>query len=71
MLPIAEGRMPESDEPGVRVTATLSAQQDRVLRGLAAKNKVSVAWLIRYAVDRLIEQGETVQLSLNLSRRGS
>jgi len=63
--------MPESDEPGVRVTATLSAQQDRVLRGLAAKNKVSVAWLIRYAVDRLIEQGETVQLSLNLSRRGS
>lgn len=63
--------MPESEEPGVRMTATLSAHQDRVLRALAVKHKVSVAWLIRYAVDRLIEQGETAQLSLDLDRRGS
>ena len=36
---------------GVRVTATVTAEQDRVLRALAAKHKGSVAWLVRYAVE--------------------
>lgn len=59
--------MPSSDE-SVRVTATLSKKQERMLRALAAKHKVSVAWLIRHAVDRLLAEGESVQLPLDLGR---
>ena len=57
----------KSDDASVRVTASLTSQQDRVLRALAAKHKVSVAWLVRYAVAQLVERADTVQLSLDLS----
>lgn len=50
----------------VRVTASLPPQQYRVLVALAAKHKVSVAWLVRYAISQLAEQAETVQLPLDL-----
>lgn len=53
-------------EEGVRVTATISKQQERLLRALADRHKVSVAWLIRHAVDRLLSEGESVQLPLDL-----
>ena len=59
----------KSDDRGVRVTASLTREQDRVLRALAEKHKVSVAWLIRYAVSQLVEQADTVQLPLDLIRR--
>nr|WP_294546685.1 ribbon-helix-helix protein, CopG family [uncultured Rhodopila sp.] len=59
----------KSDELGERVTASLTREQHRVLRALADKHKVSVAWLIRYAVSQLVEQAETVQLPLDLIRR--
>jgi hypothetical protein len=59
----------KSDDMSVRVTASLTKEQDRVLRTLAAKHKVSVAWLIRYAVAQLVEQADAVQLPLNLIRR--
>lgn len=39
----------------VRITATLSSEQYEALVDLAAKKKVSVAWMIREAVDKLIE----------------
>ena len=57
------------DDLGVRVTASLTREQDRVLRALSDKHKVSVAWLIRYAVGQLVEQADTVQLPLDLIRR--
>lgn len=38
-----------------RTTATLTAEQSRLLKAMADRQKVSVSWLIRYAVDRLIE----------------
>jgi len=57
------------DDLGVRVTASLTKEQHRVLRALAAKHKVSLAWLIRYAVTQLVEQADTVQLPLDLIRR--
>ena len=57
------------DDPSVRVTTSLTAQQDLVLRALAAKHRVSVAWLVRYAVSQLVEQADNVQLPLNLIRR--
>lgn len=56
-------------DTGVRVTATLTREQMRLLRGLAQKHKVSVAWLIRYAVDQLIERGEEVQVPFDFIRR--
>jgi len=59
----------KSVDPGERVTASLTKEQHRVLRALAEKHKVSVAWLIRYAVSQLVEQAETVQLPLDIFRR--
>lgn len=37
-----------------RVTVTLTKDQDTVLRTLADKHKVSVAWLVRNALDRIV-----------------
>lgn len=57
-------------DASVRVTASLTKEQDRILRALAAKHDVSVAWLIRYAVSQLVDQADTVQLPLDfLGRR--
>lgn len=53
-------------DEGVRVTATITRQQDRMLRALADRHKVSVAWLVRHAIDRLLSEGEAVQLPLDL-----
>jgi len=60
-----------ADDGVVRVTASLSRAQEQLLKELAAKHKVSVAWLIRYAVDHLLEQGREAQIPLNFARRGS
>jgi hypothetical protein len=55
---------------GIRITATITQQQDRMLRALASRHKVSVAWLIRHAIDRLLSEGNELQLPLDLGRRG-
>ena len=39
----------------IRITATLSAEQYEALVNLAGKKKVSAAWMIREAVDKLVE----------------
>lgn len=62
--------MPQTDE-GVRVTATLPKKQEQMLRALAAKHKVSVAWVIRHAVDRLLSEGDSVQLPLDFRSSGT
>lgn len=57
-------------EEGVsRVTASLSRSQEQALKELAQRHKVSVAWLIRYSVDQLIEQSRETQLPLDFSGR--
>ena len=58
-----------AEDGAIRVTASLSRAQDQALKELAAKHKVSVAWLIRYAVDQLIEQGREPQMPLDFGRR--
>ncbi len=63
----AECCMPEATRT-VRITATLTKEQERVLRALAAKHHVSVAWLVRYAVGKLVDEAENVQLPLDLFR---
>ena len=52
----------------VRVTASLSRTQETALKELALKHKVSVAWLVRYAIDLLVEQGREAQLPLDFGR---
>lgn len=37
-----------------RVTVTLTKEQDNTLRTLAGRHKVSVAWLVRNALDRIV-----------------
>lgn len=59
-----------ADDGVVRVTASLSRAQEAALKDLAAKHKVSIAWLVRYAVDQLVEQGREAQLPLDFGRRG-
>ena len=54
-------------EPSVRVTASLTCEQGRVLRTLAERSKISVAWLIRYAVSQLVENADGIQVSLGLN----
>ena len=58
-----------ADEGVVRVTASLSRVQEHALKELAARHKVSMAWLVRYAVDQLVEQGREAQLPLDFGRR--
>lgn len=57
-----------SQEGAVRVTASLSRAQEAALKKLAAEHKVSVAWLVRYAVDQLFERGREPQLPLDFKR---
>lgn len=57
-----------SEDGVVRVTASLSKSQETALKELAAKHKVSVAWLVRYAIDALLEQGREAQLPLDFGR---
>ena len=52
-LPNKERKICKKDT--VRITATLTSDQYNALVELASKNKVSVAWLIREAVDKLVE----------------
>jgi hypothetical protein len=50
-----------------RTTATLTTEQGRLLRLMAERQKVSVSWLIRHAVDRLIEdESKGLQLALDI-----
>ncbi len=58
-----------ADEGAVRVTASLTRTQELTLKELSAKHRVSVAWLVRYGVDLLIEQSRESQLPLDLGRR--
>ena len=41
----------------------------QVLNALAAKHKVSIAWLVRYAVSQLVDNADSMQLPLDLPHR--
>lgn len=53
-------------QDSVRVTATITRGQEQALRAIAANHKVSVAWLIRHAIDQLLQKPNDVQLFLDL-----
>lgn len=52
----------------VRTSFTLSRVQYERLGELALRSNVSVAWLIRYAVQELLEKPESEQLPLPIKR---
>ena len=53
-----------------RTTATFTAEQNRLLKAMAERQKVSVSWLIRHAVDRLIEEeSRGLQLPFDMPSR--
>lgn len=55
-----------------RTTATLTAEQGRILKAMADRQKVSVSWLIRHAVDRLIaDESKGLQLPFDMPKTGS
>jgi hypothetical protein len=55
-----------------RTTATLTAEQGRLLRLMAERQKVSVSWLIRHAVDRLVEEeSKGLQLPFDMPTHGA
>jgi len=55
-----------------RTTATLTTEQGRLLRLMAERQKVSVSWLIRHAVDRLVEEeSKGLQLPFDMPARGA
>lgn len=57
MLRIAAGAdMGKDGRDAVRVTTTLSRRQHAELERLAKQHNVKVAWLLRRAAERLIEQ---------------
>lgn len=55
----------------VRVTTTLTRQQHAELGRLADQNSVKVAWLVRRAVERLIDEANrgTLPLDFGLGER--
>ena len=43
------------DKPAHRLSVSLTAEQHRELNEIARKNRVSVAWVVREAIDRLLK----------------
>jgi hypothetical protein len=52
----------KSGQNAVRLTTTLTVQQKQELDRMAAENGVKVAWLIRRAVERMLEQAKGAPL---------
>lgn len=55
----------------VRITASVPRAQEVALKELAAKNDVSVAWIIRYAISKLLDENEEAQLPLDFGSRST
>lgn len=46
----------QNDKTAHRLSVSLSAEQHRELCDIAQKNRVSVAWVVREAIDRLLQE---------------
>jgi predicted DNA-binding ribbon-helix-helix protein len=53
-----------------RVTVTLPKRQLDALETIAMREDVSVAWLVRKAVDKLLRQGPEIPVAESAQRRG-
>jgi hypothetical protein len=50
--------MGKDGKDSVRVTTTLTKEQHDAIEHIANQNHVKLAWVVRQAVERLIEQAE-------------
>lgn len=53
-----------------RVTVTLPKRQLDALQTIATREDVSVAWLVRKAVDKLLRQGPEIPVAESAQRKG-
>jgi predicted DNA-binding ribbon-helix-helix protein len=53
-----------------RVTVTLPKWQLDALQTIATREDVSVAWLVRKAVDKLLRQGHEIPVTDSAQRKG-
>jgi predicted DNA-binding ribbon-helix-helix protein len=53
-----------------RVTVTLPKRQLDVLQKIATREEVSVAWLVRKAVEKLLRQGPEIPVADSTKRKG-
>lgn len=53
-----------------RVTVTLPKRQLDALEEIATREDVSVAWLVRKAVDNLLRQGPEIPVTVSTQRKG-
>lgn len=69
----AEFAMGKDGRNAVRVTTTLTRQQHAELNRLADQNSVKIAWLVRRAVERLVDEANrgTLTLDFGLGERRS
>lgn len=51
-----------------RVTVTLSRRQLGALQSIAEREDVSVAWLVRKAVDKLLREGASIPVADHVGR---
>lgn len=56
--------MPAHSRPQVRTSVLLTVDQHARLNEIAARADVSVAWVIRHAVQHFLEQGKNEQIPL-------
>lgn len=53
-MPIAS-QQDQDDKSAHRLSVSLSSEQHRELNEIARKNRVSVAWVVREAIERLLK----------------
>lgn len=53
-----------------RVTVTLPKRQLDALEAIATREDVSVAWLVRKAVGKLLRQGPKIPVTVSTQRKG-
>jgi predicted transcriptional regulator len=65
-------RAGREDKLATRITVTVDEQDHAQLTKLAEKYRVSLAWLVRYAVSDMLDrhQQDQLQLPLDLTGRG-
>lgn len=62
--------MPPRTKPSVRTSVLLPFEQHLRVVEIAERNQVSVAWIIRQAVNQLLEKESTEQLRLPIGGAG-
>lgn len=66
----AEQGMGKDGKNAVRVTTTLTREQYAELERLAEQNSVKIAWLVRRAVERLVDEANRGTLPLDFGLGG-